>query len=151
GTVHAHTNPVWIYFNRKASFQPEAAKELRNRIREFENTRISESVKDVAKEAESKLDNPPPQPPAITRYPVSPSNTTLFPAVLQRPKGLPPANIEGTVVNQSGQPLAGVLVSVRSTGTPVTTDAAGRFVISKIDANLPLFLRLTKSGYVTTN
>ena len=150
-TVHAHTNPVWIYFNGRAPFQPEAARELQNRIRSFENTDVSESVKEIARDAEAKLGPPPGRPAALTRFPVSPSNTALFPTALPRPKALAPATIEGTVVDKSGHPLAGVLVSVRASGPSATAGADGRFTLSKVDANLPLFLRMTKPGYATTN
>jgi hypothetical protein len=59
--------------------------------------------------------------------------------------------VEGTAVDKSGQPLAGVAVWVRGTGSPVRTDAAGRFVLSGVDVNVPLFLRFGKDGYATTN
>ena len=152
-TVHAHTNPVWIYFNGRPPrpSQPEAARELQSAlIRSYQNSNVSQSVKEVAKEAEAKLNNPPSAPPAVTRFPVPPSNATLFPPVLPRPKPLALATVEGIVVDKSGQPLSGVLVSVRATGPSLNTGAGGHFVLS-VDANLPLFLRLSKSGYATTN
>jgi hypothetical protein len=155
-TVHAHTNPVWIYFNGRPPFHPEAARELESRIRAFQKTNVSQAAKDVANDAVAndvvaKLANPPVSAAFPARFPVSASDTTLLPPVFPRPKPLPSATVAGTVVDKSGQPLPGVLVSVRATGAPVTTGADGHFVLTKIDANLPLFLRLTKSGYATTN
>jgi hypothetical protein len=150
-TVHAHTNPIWIYFDGRVPFKPEAARELQGRIRSFENSNVSQAVKDIAKEAEAKLDGAPRVPGPLTRFPVRASNSTLFPPVLPRPKPLPPVSVEGTVVDKSGQPVSGVLVSSRAIEPAVTTDAAGRFVLNEVDDNLPLFLRLNKSGYAITN
>jgi hypothetical protein len=161
-TVHAHTNPVWIYFNRRAPFQPEAARQLQTRIRAFANTRVSQAAKDVAKEAEDKVEKllqsgaAPMRPAALTRFPVNSNplpvfGTDILPPVLSRPKPLGSATVEGTAVDKSGQPLSGVMVSVRATGPSVSTDAAGHFRLSNVDANLPLFLRLSKPGYATTN
>jgi hypothetical protein len=150
GTVHAHTNPVWIYFDGRAPFKPEAARELVERIRAFENTKISDAVKSVAKAAEAKV-QPLPRPAPLQRFPVSASNTTLFPPVLPRPKALAQVTVEGSVVDKSGKPLAGVEVSVRGVGSTVRTDGGGRFVLPSVDVNVPLFLRLNKAEYATTN
>jgi hypothetical protein len=149
-TVHAHTNPVWIYFNGRAPFKPEAAKELLDRIRAYENTKISDEVKNVAKSAEAKVVASP-RPAPVQRFPVTTSDTTLFPPVLPRPKALQPVTMEGSIIDKSGQPLGGVDVSVRGTGSPVRTDGSGRFVLSHVDENSALFLRLSKQGYATTN
>ena len=155
-TVHAHTNPVWIYFNGKALYQAEAVRELERHVDSFLNSDVSQAAKDVASDAKGRLDKliqagGSPRPAPLTRFPVSPSTATLLPAVLPRPKPLAAAKIEGTIVDQSGQPVPGVQVSIRAAGTSVTSDSAGRFAFSKVDDNLPLFLRLTKSGYATTN
>ena len=156
GTVHAHTNPVWIYFNGRAPFKPEAARELQTRIRAFENTKIGAEVKTVAKAAEDRLEQllnagAPLRPSPLQRFPVGASDAILFPPVLPRPRRLTPVTMEGTAVDKQGQPLADVMVAIRGVGTPVRTNSVGRFVLSKVDANLPLFLRLSKAGYATTN
>ena len=65
-TVHAHTNPVWIYFNGQPPFQPDAARELASRIRAFEQTNVSRAVKDVAEDALARLQKAPFPPAAIT-------------------------------------------------------------------------------------
>ncbi|HEY3840914.1 MAG TPA: CehA/McbA family metallohydrolase [Bryobacteraceae bacterium] len=155
-TVHAHTNPVWIYFNGKAPFHEDAVRELRRHVDTFLNSDISEAVKSVATDAKARLDKliqagASPRPAPLTRFPVAPSTITLLPVVLPRPKPLAAVKVEGTVVDQAGQPVPGAQVTVRATGTAVSTDAAGHFVLNKVDDNLPLFLRLTKVGYATTN
>jgi hypothetical protein len=155
-TVHAHTNPVWIYFNGKAPFHEDAARELQRRVQTFQNSDVSQAAKDVAKEAATKLDKlirdgGAPRPEPLTRFPVSPSNTVLFPAVQPRPRQLAAVRVGGTVVDESGKPVSGVVVSARATGPSVTSDMSGRFLLNKVDDNLPLFLRVAKSGYATTN
>ena len=157
GTVHAHTNPVWIYFNGRAPFKLEAARELQGRIRTYERTKISTQVKAVAQAADDKLTqmiqagSAPPRPAPLTRFPVGASDTMLFPPVMVRPKALASVTVEGMAVDNGGKPVAGVAVWVRGTGSPVRTDAAGRFVLSGVDANVPLFLRFGKDGLATTN
>jgi hypothetical protein len=114
-------------------------------------------VKSVAKAAGDKLAQivqagvAPARPAPLQRFPVQASNAVLFPAVLPRPNLLAPVALEGMAVDKSGQPLSDVTVSVRGAGSPARADAAGRFVLSGVDVNLPLFLRLSKDGYVTTN
>jgi hypothetical protein len=156
-TVHAHTNPVWIYFNGRAPFQPDAARELQARIRSFAESKVSQAARDLAKSADARLadllqtGSAPTRPAPVTRFPVKPSGATISPPVLLRPKGLAAVRVEGTAMDSSGRPLAGVAVSVRATGSAVTSGADGRFVLPNVDANLPLFLHLSKSGYATTN
>ena len=158
-TIHAHTDPVWVYFNGVAPFQADAAKELLKRIQEFEDSKISPEAKKIAESARNKVeqmlraDDYPPRPSTTyaQRFPISPSNAILFPPVVARPKALAPATIEGMVYASSGRPLAGAAVSVRGIDPPVRTDAAGRFVLRGVDANQPLFLRVTKAGHATTN
>ncbi len=55
-TVHAHTNPVWIYFNGRAPFHADAVRELQRHVQVFESSRIGEQAKNVAKAAEEKLE-----------------------------------------------------------------------------------------------
>src|SRR5439155_22545531 len=57
----------------------------------------------------------------------------------------------GVVVASSGRPVAGAAVSARGLDPAVRTDAAGRFVLRSVDANEPLFLRVSKVGHSTTN
>ena len=92
-----------------------------------------------------------PRPAPLQRFPVPASTAAVFPPVFPRPKPLPPATVEGSAVDKSGRPLAGVDVSVRGVGSLVHTDSTGRFLLSGVDANLPLFLRLSKAGCATTN
>src|SRR5207247_5419700 len=68
-----------------------------------------------------------------------------------RPRSLGPAIVEGTVVASSGRPVAGAAVSARGLDPAVRTDATGRFVLRGVDANEPLFLRVSKAGHATTN
>ncbi len=149
-TVHAHTNPVWLYFNGRAPFHADAAHELVARIRGNDSLKASAEASDLAKAAEEKI-KPMPRPARLARFPVTDSNTTLFPPVLARPKLLPPANLEGTIFDTSGQPLAGVDVTVRGVGSPARSDRSGRFTLSRVDANSPLFLRLNEAAHVSTN
>ena len=158
-TVHAHTNPVWLYFNGQAPFKPEAAGELLKKIQGFEASKISPEAKKVAEAARSKVeqmlregDNPPR--PATTysqRFPVSPSSAMRFPPVLARPKSLAPVTVEGIVVGSSGRPVAGAAVSARGLDPATRTDAAGRFALRGVDANKPLFLRVSRAAHATTN
>jgi hypothetical protein len=156
-TVHAHTNPVWIYVNGRTPFQPEAVRQVQARIRSFKDSNVSEAAKSVADDAQNKLDSilragdPPLRTPELTRFPVSAANVSLSPPVLPRPRPLSPVTLEGSVADKSGRPLSGVSISVRAVGSPVTTRADGTFVIHNVDGNLPLFLRLSKLGYATTN
>ena len=157
--MHAHTNPVWLYFNGQAPFKPEAAGELLKKIQGFEASKISPEAKKVAEAARSKVeqmlregDNPPR--PATTysqRFPVSPSSAMRFPPVLARPKSLAPVTVEGIVVGSSGRPVAGAAVSARGLDPATRTDAAGRFVLRGVDANKPLFLRVSRAAHATTN
>src|SRR6266849_2535284 len=55
-TVHAHTNPVWVYFNGQAPFKAEAAGELLKKIQGFEASKISPEAKKVAEAARSKVE-----------------------------------------------------------------------------------------------
>src|SRR5262245_36761638 len=150
-TVHAHTNPVWVYFNGQAPFNAEAAGELLKRIQGFEASKISPEAKKVAEAARSRVeqmlkDGGPPRP-ATTfsqRFPISPSSAMRFPPALPRPRSLGPATIEGIVVAGSGRPIAGAAVSARGVDPAIRTDAAGRFALRGVDANQPLFLRVTK-------
>ena len=80
------------------------------------------------------------------RFPVSPSSAMRFPPALARPRSLAPATVEGIVVASSGHP-----VSARGIDPAIRTDAAGRFVIRGVDANEPLFLRVSKAGHATSN
>ncbi len=150
GTANAHTNPVWIYFNGRAPFKPEAVRELRTRIDAFENTKVNQAAKAIAETAAEKV-GVAQRPAPLERFPVRPSNAALFPPVLPRPKLLAPVTMEGMAVDRKGKPLAGVMVSVRGAGPTVRTESTGRFVLAKVNPNSPLFLRLSKTGYATTN
>lgn len=158
-TVHAHTNPVWIYFNGQAPFKPEAAAELLKRIQGFEASKIGPEAKKVAEAARIKVEQlsreggelPRPATTYAQRFPVSPSDAMRFPPALARPKSLGPATVEGIVVTSSGRPLPGAAVSVRGVDPAARTDSSGRFVLRGVDANQPLFLRVSKPGHATTN
>jgi hypothetical protein len=158
-TVHAHTNPVWVYINGLAPFKKEAATELLRKIQGFAASKISPEAAKVAEAAKNKIEqilkdgaNPPR--PASTysqRFPISPSNAALFPPAQPRPKSPAPVSIEGAVLDYSGHPLSGATVSVRGLDPGVLTAADGRFVLRRVDRTLPLFLRVTKAGHATTN
>jgi hypothetical protein len=157
-TVHAHTNPVWVYFNGFAPFKKEAAAELLRRIQVFATSKISPEAVKVAEAARNKVDQilkngepPRPMPADSRRFPVSTSSASLFPPSLPRPKRLAPVTVEGAVVDSSGHPVEGATVSARGLDSGARTDTGGRFLLSRVDANLPLFLRVSKTGHVSTN
>src|SRR5258708_31050346 len=157
-TVHAHTNPVWVYFKGQAPFKPEAAGELLKKIQAFEGSKISAEAKKVGEAARSKVEQmlkegSPPRPDTTfsQRFPVSPSSAMRFPPALARPRSLGPATVEGIVFASSGRPVTGAAVSARGLDPAVRTDAAGRFVLRGVDTNEPLFLRVAKAGHATTN
>jgi hypothetical protein len=157
-TVHAHTNPVWVYFNGLAPFKKEAATELLRKLQGFAASKISPEAAKVADAAKNKLEqmlkggaNPRPASTYSQRFPTSPSGATLFPPAHPRPKSPAPISIEGAVLDYSGHPLTGATVSVRGLDPGVITGADGRFVLRRVDQTLPLFLRVTKAGHATTN
>src|SRR5262249_48181278 len=157
-TVHAHTNPVWVYFNGQAPFKSEAAGELLKKIQGFEASKISPEAKKVAEAARSKVEQmlkegglPRPDTSYSQRFPISPSSAMRFPPALPRPRSLGPATVEGVVFATAGHPVAGAAVSARGVDPVTRTDATGRFALRGVDANQPLFLRVTKAGHAATN
>ncbi len=158
-TVHAHTNPVWVYFNGLAPFKKEAATELLGRIQKFGASKISPEAAKVAEAAKNRVEQMlsegvnPPRPAAAysQRFPISPSGATLFPPALTRPKSPGPVSIEGVVLDYSGHAIAAATVSARGLDPGIRTGADGHFVLRRVDRNLPLFLRVSKAGHATTN
>ena len=70
------------------------------------------------------------------------SDTTLFPPVLPRPKALASVTVDGTAVDKGGRARwrgwrCGVHLPVRGG----LRTSSGRFVLSGVDANVPLLLR----------
>jgi hypothetical protein len=157
-TVHAHTNPVWVYFSGQAPFKAEAAGELLKKIQGFEASKISPEAKKIAEAARSKVEQmlkeggpPRPESTYAQRFPVSPSSAMRFPPALARPRSLGPATVEGIVVASSGRPVIDAAVSARGLDPAIRTDASGRFVLKGVDVNQALFLRVSKAGHATTN
>jgi hypothetical protein len=158
-TLHAHTNPVWVYFNGLAPFKKEAAAELLRRIQGFAASKISSEAVKVAEAARNKVEQMlsdgvnPPRPTAAysQRFPIFRSSAKLFPPTQPRPKSLAPVSIEGAVIDYTGHPVAGATVSVRGRDPGVLSGADGHFVLRRVDRNLPLFLRARMPGHVTTN
>ncbi|HTM47443.1 MAG TPA: CehA/McbA family metallohydrolase [Bryobacteraceae bacterium] len=157
-TVHAHTNPVWVYFDGQAPFKADAAAEVLKRIRAFEASEISSEAKKVAEAARARIDEflrdggcERPGGMAAARFPVGGAAAMRFPPALPKPRTPGPAVIEGMVVSSSGRPLPGVSVSARGAEPAVRTDLYGRFVIRGVNAAEPVFLRVSKPGYATTN
>jgi hypothetical protein len=148
-----------VYFDGRPPFKKEAATELIKRIQSFGASKISPQAVKVAEAAQNKVEQllreggKPLRTISIdsSRYPVSAYNATLFPPALPRPKRLAPVTIEGSVVDSSGHPVEGATVSARGRNPGASTSADGRFVLQHVDANMPLFLRVSKTGHVSTN
>jgi hypothetical protein len=158
-TVHAHTNPVWVYFNGLAPFKREAATELLGKIQGFAASKISPEAVKIAEAAKNKLEQMlkdganPPRPASVysQRFPTPPYGATLFPPAQPKPKSLAVVNVEGSVLDSGGHPLAGATVSVRGLDPGARTGTDGHFVLRRVDQPLPLFLRVTKAGHAITN
>jgi hypothetical protein len=157
-TAHAHTNPVWIYLDGRVPFQPEAARQLLEKLRRFapveirpETTRILEAARNKVQQMLAQgVSSGDSQAPRRSRFDAAPSNTAIFPTILPKaPARL--LTIQGTVVDSIGQPIPDVDVSVCGLEPQSQTDAAGRFVLRRLRSDLPLFLRASKRGYTTAN
>src|SRR5207302_731859 len=55
----------------------------------------------------------------------------------------PPIDVHGKVVNEKGEPVASVTVTVKGTRNATATDANGEFTITNVDANATLVFTST--------
>jgi hypothetical protein len=159
--TYAHTNPVWVLFDGRVPFLPEAAEALRTRIAGFKPAGVRADVLAVLDRAKTQIDRTAAQGPRpvapLNNYPRSSAirpgaaPSTLLPRPNPRPAPPAPATIAGTVVTETGAPLAGARVSARGEEPSTQTDASGRFTLAAVVTEAPLFLRVSKPGHRTTN
>lgn len=159
--TRAHTNPVWITFDGQLPFDPAAAKELSRRVDRFRPSRIGPRTKAVLDRAKAKARRiaeerknpagPRPNYPRDSEVAPGDHKATPIPPTLPRPPRARPARIEGVVSTAAGEPMAGAKVSARGRGPSGVTDEAGRFVLEDVPVDTPLFLRVEREGFLTTN
>lgn len=69
---------------------------------------------------------------------IRPPVPASVPPVTDLPPPPPPVTVRGRVLNQKGEPLAGVTVSVKHSRKVVSTNENGEFTLSDVDANATL-------------
>lgn len=134
-------------------------RELLGKISAFGATQLPAPVAEVVARAKTKVEQmlaegkTPPRPAlqSIGRFPVGPTDITLLPAMMPRPKGAQRISISGAIVDNDGRPLAGATVSARATGPKARTNSSGGFSLQGVETDHPLFLRVSRNGYATTN